>query len=226
MKLSPTILTILKNFSSINEGIVVKPGNVLSTVSLQKNILVDAQIDEEIPQEFAIHKLSNFLSVASLFKAGAELDFDDKHIIIKGMGGRSKIYYRFASPTMVVGAPDKRPNLKEVDVEFNLTEDDLNWILKSASVLQTPNISVISDGNTVSLYEYNARDDSVNTNYLELPGVQSNGHSYKLNFKTEYLKLLPGNYNVQISSRGIARFFDSEKNITYYITLEKNSEYN
>lgn len=226
MKLTPNIITILKNFSSINDGIVVKPGNILSTVSLQKNILVDAEIDQEIPQEFAIHKLSNFLSVVSLYKSGAELDFDDKHIIIKGMGGRSKIYYRFANSTMVVGAPDKRPNLKDVDVEFNLTEDDLNWIIKSASVLQTPNISVISDGKVVSLYEYNAKDDSVNTNYLELPGVDSNGHSYKLNFKTEYLKLLPGDYNVQISSRGIAKFFDSAKNVTYYITLEKNSEYN
>ena len=116
MKISPDTTAILKNFAHINQGIFFKKGNVISTVSPQKNILADATISETIPQDFGIYDLNNFLSVNSLFKEGSELEFDQNHVIIKGLGGRSKIKYRITDPSMIVVAPDKRPNLPAVDV--------------------------------------------------------------------------------------------------------------
>jgi len=226
MKLSNDTLTVLKNFSSINTGIFFKQGSILSTVSPQKNILADAQISETIPQDFGIYDLNNFLSVISLFKDGAELEFDDKHVVVKGVGGRSKVKYRFTDPSMIVVAPDKRPNLPSVDVEFSFSEEDFNWILRSANVLGSPHVAVVSDGTVVSLLTFDANDDSASTQNLELNGVDSGGKSFKLIFKTENLKMMPGNYNVEISSKGIAKFNDPNKGLVYFVTLETSSSYN
>lgn len=225
MKISNETIEILKNFSSINSGILFRKGNVLSTVSQQKNILADAKIAETIPQEFGIYDLNNFLSVLSLFKDGAELEFDSKHVIITGMSGRSKIKYRFTDPSMIVVAPEKRPNLPSVDVNFSLSEEDFVWILRTASVLKVPNISIMSDGEKVYLTAFDSNDDSAHTNSVELLGVDSSNR-FNLVFKAENLKLIPGNYNVEISSKGIAKFDDPVKEMTYYITLETSSKYN
>lgn len=225
MKISNETLTILKNFASINSGIFVKQGNVLSTVSPQKNILADAVISETFPQDFGIFDLNNFLSVLSLFKEDAELEFDPKHVIVKGMGGRSKIKYRFTDPSMLIVAPDKRPNLPSVDVKFTLTEEDFNWILKSASVLGAPHIAVESNGSEVSLVALDVNNDASHTNSVSLSDVPTDGKTYRLIFKSENLKMLPGSYEVEISSKGISKFVDSGKNITYYATLETSSKY-
>lgn len=226
MKISQETLSVLKNFTTINSGIYFKEGNVLSTVSPQKNILANATISENIPCNFGIYDLNNFLSVISLFKDSAELEFDEKHVIIKGMGGRSKMKYRFTDPSMIVVAPDKTPNLPSVDVTFTLTDEDFDWIIRTANVLGSPNIAVESDGNDVKLVTFDANDDSSHTNSTVLSGVDSGGKNFRLVFKTENLKMLSGNYVVEISSKGIAKFEDSVKGLVYYVTLETNSVYN
>jgi hypothetical protein len=225
MILSTKTLAILKNFSSINTGILFREGNMLSTVSPMKNILADALIEETIPQEFAIYDLNYFISVISLYKDGAELDFDPNHVIIKGMGGRSRIKYRFTDRSMIVVAPDKRPVLPTEDVKFHFSEENFNWILRTANVLDSPNIAVRSDGEEVNLVTYDVNDDSVNSNYTSLPEVIPEGKKYNLVFKTENLKMLPGSYDVIISSRGIAKFVGTNNNLTYFATLETSSSY-
>lgn len=225
MKLSNETLAILKNFATINSGILFKVGNTLSTVSPQKNILADAKIAETISQEFGIYDLNNFLSVVSLFKDGAELEFESKHVVITGMSGRSKIRYRFTDPSMIVVAPDKRPNLPSVDVSFPLSSEDFDWIMKTATVLKVPNISVKSDGKSVYLSAFDVNDDSAHTNSVMLEGVDANG-KYNLIFRSENLKMIPGNYNVEICSKGIAKFSDPVNELTYFITLETSSTYN
>lgn len=224
MKLSNETLGILKNFSTINSGIMFKKGNVISTVSPQKNILADAKVSETFDRDFGIYDLSNFLSVLSLFKDGAELEFDDKHVFVKGFGGRSKIKYRFTDPSMIVAAPEKRPNLPSKDVVFDLTEDDFNWILKTASVLGSPNVAIESDGNEVFMTTFDVTNDSAHTNSMSLENVATTSN-YKLIFKTENLKMLPGEYSVEICSKGIAKFTGVSNSLTYYVTLETSSTY-
>jgi hypothetical protein len=226
MKFSSETLSILKNFSTINQGIFFKKGSILSTVSPQKNILADVKISEEIPQDFGILDLNNFLSVLSLYKDGAEIEFEPKHAVFKGMGGRSKTRYRFTDPSMIVVAPDKRPTLPTVDVSFTLTEEDLNWITRTANALGSPNIAVKSDGDEVFLNTFDSNDDSTHTNDVLIPNIESQGKKFKLVFKTENLKILPGNYLVEICSKGLAKFTGTtDNNITYYVTLETSSTY-
>lgn len=224
MKISNETLLILKNFSTINSGIFVKQGNVLSTVSPQKNILADAVVAETFPQDFGIFDLNNFLSIISFYKDDAELEFDSKHVIIKGLKGRSRFKYRFTDPSMLIVSPDKRPNLPSVDVKFSLSEDDFNSILKASSLLGAPHVAIESDGNQVSLLAFDANNDGSNINNLDLD-IVGDGNKYKLVFKTENLKMIPGSYTVEICSKGISKFVDSSKNLTYFATLETCSKY-
>lgn len=225
MKLSQETTAILKNFSHINQGIFFKKGNVISTMSPQKNILADATISEDIPQDFGIYDLNNFLSVTSLFKEGSELEFDDKHVIIKGLGGRSKVKYRITDASMIVVAPDKRPNLPSVDVKFTFSKEDFEWVIKTATVLGAPHVSVESDGSTVKLVTFDESDDSSHTNSLEMSDVDPEGNIFKLVFKTENLKVIPDTYVVEISSKGISTWTSTTAEVKYWVTIETSSKF-
>ena len=74
MKLSDKTLSLLKNFSSINQSILFKQGNKLRTISVMKNILAEATITEDIPQDFGIYDLNQFLNGLGLHNS-PELDF-------------------------------------------------------------------------------------------------------------------------------------------------------
>ena len=66
MKLSDATISILKNFSSINQSIIVAEGNKLRTISVMKNILAEATVEETFPRTFAIYDLNEFLNGLSL----------------------------------------------------------------------------------------------------------------------------------------------------------------
>jgi hypothetical protein len=74
MKLSNDTLNVLKNFASINQSIMFKKGKTLKTVSGGKNVLAEATINEEIPADFGVYNLNEFLSVLSLHKEDVTLD--------------------------------------------------------------------------------------------------------------------------------------------------------
>ena len=225
MKISPETTAILKNFSHINQGIYFKKGNTISTMSPGKNILSVATISDTIPQEFGIYDLNNFLSVNSLFKEGSELEFDQNHVIIKGLGGRSKIKYRITDPSMIVVAPDKRPNLPAVDVKFTFSKEDFEWVMKTSSVLGAPHIAVESNGTTVDLLTFDESNDSSHTNSLQLSEVDPEGKTFKLIFKAENLKVIPDTYDVEISSKGISVWTSKTSEIKYWVTLETSSKF-
>ena len=225
MKISPETNAILKNFAHINQSLFFKKGSVISTMSPQKNILVDATITETIPKDFGIYDLNNFLSVTSLFKDGSELEFDENHVIIKGFNGRSKIKYRITDPSMIVVAPDKRPKLAKVDVKFTFSKEDLEWVIKTATVIGAPHLAVESDGTTVSLVTFDESNDASHTNSLEMSDVDPEGNVFKLVYKTENLKVIPDSYSVEISSKGISTWTSINNDIKYYITLETSSKF-
>ena len=55
--------------------------------------------------------------------------------------------------------------------------------------------------------------------------VPENDVDYKFWFKVENLKLLPGSYSVEVSSKNISRFSNSNVDIEYFIALEPESSY-
>jgi len=223
MKLSNDTLNILKNFASINSGIVFHQGKTIKTISGNKNILAEATITEEIPVEFGVYDLNNFLTVLSLHKEEPVIDFGDKMAVISGLSGRSKLNYRFCDPTMVVAPPAKPIAMPDAEIAFELSETDLEWVIRSSSVLSSPNIAVVSDGSKISLQCFDATNDAASTNTLDV--TDGNGDRFKMIFKTEALKMIPGSYDVRVSSKGVSHFRNKAKDLQYWITTEAGSTY-
>lgn len=226
MKLSNETLTVLKNFAGINSGIEFKKGNKIATISSTKTVLAKATLPDDFPQDFCIYDLNQFLSVHSLNKE-PELDFDTQNVIFKA--GRSKTNYRMTSKNMIVSPPEKELKLPAVDGSFTLRDEDLAQALKNASVLQSPNLAFMSDGKSISVTVFNAKDDSAHTNTTVIATVGENETEYqkfKAVFLVENFKMIPGTYNVEISSQGLASFKNESGNLQYWIAIEaKDSKF-
>ena len=224
MKLSSETLSVLKKFGNINQGLFFKQGKVLKTVSTHKNILAEVSIQEEIPADFGVYDLPNFLSVVSLSKDDPSFEFDDKHVMIVGNKGRSKTMYRFCEPTMIVTPPEKSLNMPSPEIAFSLTAEDFEWVMRAAAVLSSPQVAVESDGAKISLKTLDLQNDSAHTNALEIS--DGNGAKFRMVFKTENLaKLLSGAYDVQISSKGISHFKNKNIPLQYWVTTEAGSTF-
>ncbi len=216
MKLTSETLSVLKNFASINQGIEFKKGNTIRTMSSGKTVLAKATLKDEFPQDFCVYDLNQFLSVHSMFD-NTELEFDANHVIFKS-GTKKATKYRKTAKEMIVTAPDKELSLPSVDISFHLTKEDFSDILKSAGILQSPHIAVESDGTKVKLTTFNAKDDSAHTNSIEV--AAGTGITFKMVFLTDNLKMIPGAYDVEISSKGLASFKNKSVDIQYWVATE------
>ena len=225
MKLSSETLSVLKNFGNINQGLLFKTGKTLKTVSSHKNILAQVTINEEVPTDFGVYDLNNFLSVVSLHKDDPSFEFDEKHVVIVGNKGRSKIKYRFCDPTMINTPPEKELTMPEAEITFTLTSEDFDWILRAASVLSSPQIAIESDGTEVNIVTLDLQNDSAHSDALKLD-AGGNGSKYRMIFKTENIsKILAGTYDVSISSKGISHFKNKNVALQYWITTEQGSKF-
>lgn len=225
MKLSDNTLTVLKNFGNINQGILFKKGKTLRTVSTGKNILAKATIPDDIPSDFGIYDLNEFLSVVSLHKNDLELEFDDKNVVISGQKGRSKTKYRFCESNMIIVPPEKELQMPDPEISITLSESDFKWILDSANVLGSPQIAIQSDGDIVKVVTLDVSNDASHTQALELE-TEGSGNKYRMIFKTENIqKILSGGYEIKVSSKGIAHFKNTKFPIEYYITTEVGSTF-
>ena len=124
MKLSSNTISVLKNFGSINEGIYFKKGKTLKTVSKLKNVLAEATISEDIPTDFGVADVNNFLSVISLSKDDTTFEFEGKNIIIVNNKGRSRTKYRFCEPTMIITPPEKEITMPDPEISFEFSSKD------------------------------------------------------------------------------------------------------
>ena len=224
MKLSNETISVLKNFGAINQGILFKKGKTLKTVSSHKNILAEVDIKEEIPAEFGIYDLNNFLSVISLHKDDPSFEFDDKQVTIVGNKGRSKIKYRFTPSNMIVIPPEKQLSMPDAEIKFELKSEDFEWVMRAAGVLASPQIAIESDGKKVNIVTLDLQNDSAHTDALEIS--DGNGNKYKMVFKTENItKIMSGSYDVSISSKGISHFKNKNLPLQYWITTEQGSKF-
>ena len=220
MKLSEKTLNLLKNFSTINQSILFKQGSSLRTISVMKNILAEAVIDEEIPQDFGIYDLNQFLNGLGLHQH-PELDFkNDGHVVIKEGKMRSK--YFFADPNVIVTPPDKEIVLPSEDVSFELSTQQLDKLLKAAAVYQLPDLSVLGEDGVVKLVVRDKKNDTSNVFSIIVGETES---VFSLNFKVENIKNLPGSYNVVVSSKLLSRFSNQDMDLKYWIALEPDSVY-
>ena len=219
MKLSSNTTNILKNFSQINQSILIKQGNKLKTISVMKNILAEAEIEEEFEKDFAIYDLNQFLSGLSLYDA-PDLEFGESYLTIRD--GRRRAKYFFADPDVIVSPPEKEISLPSEDVCFILTAQDLQQLKKAASVYQVPDISVIGEAGVIKLVARDKKNDT--SNDFEIV-VGETDLEFVFNFKEENLKIVPGNYDVVVSEKLLSRFTNQNIDVTYYIALEPDSTF-
>ena len=220
MKLSESTVNLLKNFSSINQSILFKQGSKLRSISVMKNILVEAEIAEEFPKDFGIYDLNQFLNGLSLHSA-PDLDFTrDEFVVIKEGKMRSK--YFFADPTVIVSPPEKEITLPTEDVEFELTSQQLEKLKKAASVYQLPDISVIGEHGVIKLVARDKKNDTSNDFSIVVGETDA---EFVFNFKEENLKIIPGAYDVVVSSKLLSRFTNKNMSVSYYIALEPDSTF-
>ena len=219
MKLSNETVSVLKNFSTINQNLVIKSGNKIATMSAMKNIVAKAEVLEEFPQTFAIYDLNEFLSAISLFSK-PELEFENDFVMITEEGTSKSLKYWYSDPS-VVTTPTKDITMPECEVKFNLPSDTLAMVTKAAAVIGAPDMALESG----SLKVTDKKNDTANNYALDLD-VNSESENYKFWFKVENLKLIQGSYDVQVSSKNISHFKNSTGNVEYFIALEPESVYN
>ena len=222
MKLSESTLLLLKNFKDINQSILFKKGSKLRTMSVMKNILAEATIDEELPKDFGIYDLSQFLNGLELHKPHVpNLDFtNENHVVIHE--GRMRSKYFFADPNCIVLPPERPMTLPSEDVTFELSTGQLDKLLKAAAIYQLPDLSVVGENGVVKLVVRDKKNDTSN-DFSIIVGDTSDVFSF--NFKVENIKILPGTYDVVVSQKLISRFSSKNHDLTYYIALEPDSTF-
>ena len=220
MNLSDNTLGILKNFAGINNSILVKEGNQLRTISVMKNILAEAEIPEDFPRQFGIYDLNQFLNGLSLH-SDPNLDFTEQSYLTI-IEGRRKVKYFFADPQVIIAPPEKEITLPTEDVCFQLESITLEKLLKAAAVYQLPDLCAVSENGTIKLIVHDKKNDTSNE-FAIVAGETDRNFSF--NFKIENIKIIPGAYDVVISSKLLSRFVNSKLNLTYYIALEPDSTF-
>ena len=220
MKLSDKTISVLKNFSSINQSILFKEGNKLRTISVMKNILAEATVSEDFSKDFGIYDLNQFLNGLSLHSS-PELDFaNEGYVVIRE--GRSRSKYFFADPNVIVTPPDKAITLPSEDVCFELSTDQLDKLLKAAAVYQLPDISAVGEAGVIKLVVRDKKNDTSNNHEIVVGETDS---EFVFNFKVENIKVLPGTYEVVVSQKLLSRFTSKNHDLTYYIALEPDSTF-
>ncbi len=230
MNLSNDTLNVLKNFASINPNIVFQPGQKLKTISESKTIMAQADIVEDMPKEFGIYDLNEFLSVFNLIENPA-LEFEDKSVLVSTAEGGSqisnnqKVRYYF-SETDILTSPSKDIQMPSSELGVNLSEDILNQIRKAAAVLGHTELSLNGTNGLVTASVVNTQDSTSNSYTIELDKDNSCKNDFNFIVSIPNLKLLPGDYFVSISSKLISNWTNSNYPIEYFIALEKNSTFN
>jgi hypothetical protein len=219
MKISENTIKILKNFSTINQGIVVKPGNVLRTISINKAILAEAEVDETFETEFGIYDLNKSLSILSLTNS-RDVDFCDECLEFKGLDGKGRIRQRFTPSNLITAPPNKKMSINDFEITLTIGVDVVNWIFGVANVLKCPNIVIKGEGTDIQIVATDVKGVVVDDANVEVSGNAD--ISFSAAIKLENLKIIPQEYTIDISSKGVCRFTNNDKSLTYWIAIEQN----
>jgi hypothetical protein len=218
MKFSKQTLTILKNFASVNTNLLLKPGKMISTKGTDGSMIATADIEEEIPCQFGIYDLNEFLGVISIF-SDPEINITEKEMVISE--GKNKIRYLSAESSILITPKNPRPPLPEdAEVNFVLTQSELGQIIRAASVLKVPFMSVIGNGSTMTIKVHDK--SNVNSNAFTLDKGDTE-HTFVYNIRVDLLKMLPEDYEVTIAKTNTTRFVGNNK--TYWVMCETDSSF-
>jgi hypothetical protein len=223
MKLSEHTVEVLKNFATINQNLVIKEGSTLTTMSAMKNIVAKADVEESFDKEVAIYDLNEFLASISLFTSPI-LEFNDGFVTIKEENSPKNSLKYFYSDPSVVTSPNKTITMPSKEVEFTLNGENLNKLKRAAGVIQAPDLVLEKKDADVFLTVKDKKNDTANTFSIDVD-TKTEGSNFKFFYKVENLKVMEGNYDVEISSKNISHLKSTNKDVEYWVALEPESSY-
>ena len=218
MKLSEHTVDVLKNFATINQNLVIKQGSTLTTMSAMKNIVAKAEVEESFDKEVAIYDLNEFLASISLFSSPV-LEFNDGFVTIKEENSPKNSLKYFYSDPSVVTSPNKTITMPSKEVSFTLNGDNLTKLKRAAGVIGAPDLVLEKKNTDVFLTVKDKKNDTANTFSVDVDTVED-GSDFKFFFKVENLKVMDGDYHVDISSKNISHLASSNKDVEYWVALE------
>jgi hypothetical protein len=221
MKISKGTMDVLKNYSEINQSIVIKEGNEIKTISALKNILSKATVEENFPKDFAIYDLPTFIGYQSTMSE-PDFEFKDDCMVMSEERGKGKYFY--AEPSLVVTPPEKDIDMPESNIKFELKADDFENIMKKANILKLADVCLKGCTNSNSMYLYTTNKNNDASNDYSVKVGEGVTKKFDVVFKRENLKIIPGHYDVTISN-GISHFKNKNSELEYWIAMEANSDY-
>jgi hypothetical protein len=217
MKINNKTLNILKNFATINPSIIVKPGNILKTMSSSKTILARAEVPDTFEYPFAIYNLSQFIGCISMF-TDPDLDFNESSVTISD--AKNEFVYYYADSSIILTAPEKDITIPTADAEFKISATDIPSVTKALSILELTEIAFVGDGNNIMIQAADTKNLSSNKYSVK---VGATDKVFRAIFKPENLKMVSDDYIVTLSSKGISKFVGTE--VTYYVAIEATSTF-
>ena len=223
MELSDNTLTTLKNFSSINPNMIIRTGKTIKTISEARTVLARANVDEEFPMDFGIYDLNEFMGVLGLVDT-PRLKFEDDYVVVNDSTGRSKVKYFYSSEDTLT-TPQKDITMPEANVKFTLDNDTMNKLKRAASTLGHSEISISGSDGVLSLSVVDSQNMTSNAFSIDIDGDFTDDAVFNFILSTNNLKILPGDYEVEISSKLITQFSHKSLDVKYWIALEKSSTF-
>lgn len=218
---SKNTLAILKNFSSLNSNLLVRPGNVIKTITPSKAGMALATVDETFDVEFGIWDLNKFLGVISLF-SNPTFAFGEKSVRIKN-GGESVVNYYYSEPKLL-SYPTKDVIMPEISVSITMTEKQFSELQKAASVMQLPDISFVGNKGEKITANVSDMSDPTSNSYKVVVGDGSyDGPPFEFNFKMENIKILPGDYTINFAKNIVGEFVHKSISLKYWFAMEANT---
>lgn len=217
MKLTPETLQVLKNFAYINPGIVIKKGSKLATISPQKTVLAKATIGEVFEKECAIIELPRFLGIYSLLK-DPDLEFLNEHVCIRE--GETVVKFRYGNPSLIAVPPDKDIPITN-DVQFTLTSQDFQNVMKAQSTMQLKQIAV--KGTSDGIFFTTLDSKNVLGDSFSIKVADASKHTFLFVFDPFNMKFIPDQYDVTLTSKGL--MYLKSSTIEYWVPSEKESTF-
>jgi hypothetical protein len=215
MNLSENTLSVLKNFASINSGVVLRAGSTQKTISPEKSILVEATLEDSIPSDFGIYDLNQFLGIVTTLK-NPDITFGENVVVLDD--GDLSVSYRGCSANLIITPPDKELVLKDITTKFSLPNATSQKLIKVATMINLPNLSVIGKEGALLLKIHEKANDTSNDGVQKIGDYA--GKDFTATFKTDNLKFMPDDYNVEIQAGAFAKFVNVAGNLKYFIALE------
>ena len=223
MELCENTLDVLRNFSSINQNIMIRSGNNIKTMSVTRNMIATADVSEQFTKDFGVYDLNEFIGVLGLVDT-PNLTFEDDFVIVQDSTGRSKIkYFYSAEETLTTATKDVK--MPEADCKFTLDNSTLNKLKKAAATLGHKEVSIQAKDGVLSLSIVEKQNATSNAFSIDIDGEFKQDAVFNFIIDIANLKILPGDYDVEISSKLITQFKNKEIPLTYWIALEKSSTY-